>query len=475
MPYTPSWQDAAWRPPPTPAPPAAAGAPAAGAAPPAGAPNQPPGIIGNNPGPAGSNPMQGFANWMFAGGVNPNAWQNTGGVNASDWQNLGGGANLGFIDQFNQLLGAGANPTQVAPTTAASMQDATQPYTDAAYQQATRELDPQWASQEAQFNQQMVNQGLAPGSAAYQQAYTNFQNAKNDAYAQARNQAMQQGLAAQGQGFGQGLAQSQLASSLANALLGSQTGIANQQLGGNASITNQLLGGNQALMNALLSGNSNIAQQIIGGHATLGASANAAGASMHNADLSHDIGQQTLDNNMLMSLIGLGQGVGQYNNNLLTQDQQRNMNFFPYFPSGGGGSPIDVTGPYSQQYGGQMNQWNYANQQANAQNQMYGDMASAAMMMALMCSHDYKTTEGPLTPKKALQAIESLPVDMWRYRNTDQVHVGTYAEEFHKALDLPPSKTISVIDAFGAVMGAIQELSATQKRIMDRLDRLEAA
>ena len=319
------------------------------------------GFQGSAGGPQGMVP---WANWMTSGGVNP-----------TGWQSLGGAPNLGFMQQLQGLFGqnaggtgdgSAANPTSVAPTDANSLFNAGQSYADTAYSQATRQLDPQWQQQEAQFNQQMVNQGLAPGSAAYETAKANFDQAKNDAYSQARAQSQQQGLAAQAQGFGQGLSQSQLSSQLAQALLGANTSLANQQLGGNAS-----------LMSALLGGNSNIAQQLIGGNATMNAAQAGANASRFATSQNHDIQQQNLDNGMLMQLLGLGNGVTQYNNGLINNDQNRNMQFFQYLPSGGGGSGIDVQSPYNNQYTGNMNQWNYQNQQAQAQNNMYANMMMA--------------------------------------------------------------------------------------------------
>lgn len=413
---------------------------------------------GGGMGPGGMIPWQ---NWMTSGGVNPGGWASTGGVNASNWMGLGGGPDLSFLQNFN-------TSGQVNPTSAQSLADAGQSYADTAYQQATRELDPQWQAQQKQFDQQMVNQGLAPGSQAYETALTNFNNAKNDAYAQARNQAQTQGLAAQAQGFGQGLSQGQLGAQLAQALLGSNTSIANQQLGGNASVTNQLLGGNQALMNALLGGNSGIAQQLIGGQAQMNAANASAGASRYATSQNHDIAQQQLDNNLLTSLLGGGLGITSYNNGLLNNDQQRNMNFFGYMPNGAGNGQIDVQNPYNNYYNGQMNQWGYQNQQANSQNQMWANLIGSGIGMYMMCSRAVKTIEGPLEPVKAMDAIRSLPVDRWSYHGENVVHIGTYAEDFNKALDLPPKPVIDPIDMLGAILAAVKELDG-------RMAKLEAS
>lgn len=86
-----------------------------------------------------------------------------------------------------------------------------QPFIDAAYNQSASRLDPQFQQADRAFEQQMVNQGLSPGTQAYDDARANFDRNRNDAYASARNDAMGQGLAAQGQAFGQGAQQAGLA------------------------------------------------------------------------------------------------------------------------------------------------------------------------------------------------------------------------------------------------------------------------
>jgi len=301
-------------------------------------------------------------------------WMTSGGVDAQNWQSLGGSPNLGFLN-MGQWSQGGADPTRVSM--GQNPFAGVQQYTDQAYGEATRQLDPQWQQNQASFDQQMVNRGIAPGSAAYDQAKQDFDRSRNDAYGQARGQAMGQGLAAQQQMFGQGLAESGLSNQLVQALIGANTSVANQQLGGNASLMGQLLGGNQG-----------IAQQLIGGAAQRDSANASAGASMHNAGLNFRLGQDQLEAQIgqqdfgnLMQLLTMGQGVGNYNNNLLMQDQNRNQSFFGYMPSGAGNGAINVQDPMNQAWQGQMNQWQYGQNQANAQNQNYAQWASLLASM----------------------------------------------------------------------------------------------
>lgn len=86
-----------------------------------------------------------------------------------------------------------------------------QQFGDAAYQDATRRLDPQFAQANDQFEQMMVNKGISAGTAAYDKARRNFDMAKNDAYGSARNQSMLAGLGAQNQAFNQQMGLGQFA------------------------------------------------------------------------------------------------------------------------------------------------------------------------------------------------------------------------------------------------------------------------
>lgn len=119
------------------------------------------------------------------------------------------------------------------------------PFADAVYSEATRQLDPQFQSQEAAFRQRMVNQGIQEGTGAFDTAYANFERSRNDAYGSARNQALAQALGAQNQFFGQNLANSQmgLQASMANASNGLQAAGLNQadrQFGANLGMQGNL-------------------------------------------------------------------------------------------------------------------------------------------------------------------------------------------------------------------------------------------
>lgn len=72
---------------------------------------------------------------------------------------------------------------------------------NAAYQQATSRLNPQFAQGQEGLSSQLAAQGLDPGTEAANNAQGNFDRAKNDAYSSAQNNAFQQGIVAQQQPY----------------------------------------------------------------------------------------------------------------------------------------------------------------------------------------------------------------------------------------------------------------------------------
>ena len=102
-------------------------------------------------------------------------------------------------------------------TIGAPQLDSFQDYQDASWDQSQRYLAPQQTAQNKQFQQMMVNKGLAPGSDAYKAEYDNMMRSQNDANTAASFGAMQFGLGAQNQAYTQGLGASQLASAMKQA------------------------------------------------------------------------------------------------------------------------------------------------------------------------------------------------------------------------------------------------------------------
>lgn len=109
-------------------------------------------------------------------------------ANQTQQGNIAGTALQGVQNQFNtpyNLQGATGGMT-------ASQQDLSQDYANqynALYNQQSSYLDPQYQNQQNQLDSQLANQGIMPGSAAYQNAQDQQSRNKTFAYQQAADQA----------------------------------------------------------------------------------------------------------------------------------------------------------------------------------------------------------------------------------------------------------------------------------------------
>lgn len=108
---------------------------------------------------------------------------------------------------------------------------------DASYGQASSRLDPQWNQRGESLRTQLLNEGLRPGMAGYDQRMQDFERSRTDAYNTAMNSAIMGGEQAASGEFGRGLQ-------------GRQQGIAEllQRRGSTLNEINALLGGQQVGM-----------------------------------------------------------------------------------------------------------------------------------------------------------------------------------------------------------------------------------
>ncbi len=121
-----------------------------------------------------------------------------------------GTANLeqGATNQVGNTMGQPFNTNGIAPIPTADAA-ARQHAEDTAYSAATSRLDPQWQQRQQMSDTQLRNQGLAPGSEAYDAAKRDLGYQQNDAYQQAQAAAVGQGLQNQQSQFNMGLAANQ--------------------------------------------------------------------------------------------------------------------------------------------------------------------------------------------------------------------------------------------------------------------------
>jgi trimeric autotransporter adhesin len=89
-------------------------------------------------------------------------------------------------------------------------------------------------------------------------------------------------------------------------------------------------------------------------------------------------------------------------------------------------------------------------------------------------SKDVKRDFSEVDKQAVLERVAALPVQRWRYRNESPEirHIGTFAQDFHSAFELgSDDKTISMADADGVALAAIQALYDRVRESAERLER----
>lgn len=145
------------------------------------------------------------------------------------------GANSASIGQSSQLAGQAGNLASKqmsqlggvlskqldysgAPAMPTADEATRKAVEDAYYQRQTSRLDPQYGQAEADLRTRLANEGLTPGSEAYNREIEQFGRAKNDAYAGARNDATTNSTSELAKLFGMGLSARQQGVAEANYL-----------------------------------------------------------------------------------------------------------------------------------------------------------------------------------------------------------------------------------------------------------------
>lgn len=298
-------------------------------------------------------------------------------------------------------------------------------FSDAIMAEQNRYLNPMLDAREAQFRQRMVNQGIVEGTEAFDRAFANFSRERNDAMSSARNQALIQALGAQNQAFGQDFSGRQLDAnvSIANAQMSTQAAMAQAQA------TMQARMQEQALM-----------EQGRQFDANFGLNRAQLGSNVGMNLLNFGFQNQRADMQDLMSLLGYGQSVDQYNNALLGQDQQRAGALFGLIP-GLTPTQLDVTGP--------MNSYLQAqsaarNAQASSRNGVFGALGQIGAAGVPFMFSDARL-------KTDIQRVgtldNGLPIYRYRYKAGGPMQIGVMAQDVQQ---VRPG-AVAEIDGFLAV------------------------
>lgn len=94
---------------------------------------------------------------------------------------------------------------------------------------------------------------------------------------------------------------------------------------------------------------------------------------------------------------------------------------------------------------------------------LWGGIGSlVGMGMQAWSSKELKENKTPIEDGKALDAVNSMPVEEWKYKEgvaDGGEHIGVYAEDFQKATGKGDGKSINLVDGLGLTMKAVQDLS----------------
>ena len=72
-----------------------------------------------------------------------------------------------------------------------------------------------------------------------------------------------------------------------------------------------------------------------------------------------------------------------------------------------------------------------------------------------------------------MQKISGLSIQRWKYKGTNEYHIGPTAQDFYKAFNVgTDDKGISTIDPAGISLLAIQELIKENKSLRAELDEI---
>ena len=270
---------------------------------------------------------------------------------------------------------------------------------EALYQKQTSMLDPQYETQKNQMDAKLANQGIMPGSAAYQNAVDDYGRTKSFDYDNARTSAILAGGNEQSRLFGLGMQ-------------------ARQQDVGEKTTQGQFR-------------NAAIGQNF-------GQDLQASGQNFNQSLAAAQFANQTRQNALQEALTERQLPLNEFNAlrsaSQITAPQFNNTSQTPV-------RGTDVMGAYNNQYQGQMNQYN--SQLANQNNMMGG-------LFGLGASAITKWSDKRL--KKNIRKIgktkDGLNLYKYKYLGDDKEQVGVMAQEVEKVM---PAAVITFMNGFKAV------------------------
>ena len=167
--------------------------------------------------------------------------------------------------------------------------------------------------------------------------------------------------------------------------------------------------------------------------------------------------QDRLRSSAIANRIGLFQSVGGLGLGLANAAQVP----FPSFQRGSTTTSSDPFGTFSSILGGA------------------GGLLTGLGAVGAFSSRRLKTDKAPVDEAAALEVVENLPVEAWRYKeglglNSEERHIGPYAEDL-QTLGLSDGVTINPVDVAGLGLAAVKGLAKKVERLEHSLGLAEAA
>ncbi len=122
----------------------------------------------------------------------------------------------------------------------------------------------------------------------------------------------------------------------------------------------------------------------------------------------------------------------------------------------------------NRQYSTQVAAWDAENRANGAGAGGIGSFLGGLVGFAMKSDKNLKEDKKPIEEGKALDAVNSMPVEEWTYKEgveDEGRHVGTYAQDFAAATGKGDGRTIAVQDAIGITMKAVQDLDAKVDKV----------
>lgn len=134
-------------------------------------------------------------------------------------------------------------------------------------------------------------------------------------------------------------------------------------------------------------------------------------------------------------------------------------------PAGGGqAANVDIMGAAGLAQNSNMAQQQAANQKKNS-----GTSAAATMAAAYMlCDENIKYDKETINHNDILNKLDEIRVEKWKYINSEDQHIGPYAQDFVRAFNIGNDNSINFIDAIGILLSA-------NKALLNRVRALENA